>query len=786
MNATRWLRALAWATAVAIMLGAPSVAAGAGFDVATRAELARIVTAQIDAKRLPGAVIVAGDSRGIFYREAFGMRELEPATEPMSADTVFDLASLTKVVATTTAILQLVERHRIDLDAPVIRYWPAFGTRGKAAITVRELLAHTSGMRADLPDVNKSDGRVQVLREIVGERLYARPGERVLYSDLNFVVLGELVRRVTRHSLDDYCRQHIFLPLAMRDTDFQPDAEHRARTAATTFDGTVMLRGRVHDPTAARLGAVAGNAGLFSTADDLARFAQMMLNGGQIDHARVLRPETIAMLAAPATPLDASAWRGLGWDLSAPLAANHDRLPAVGTIQHTGYTGTGIWIDLVTRRFVIILTNRVHPDDSGDARPLRAQILGLVASHVAPASNADIVARLPSTAQALAYAERLPVSSGPVLAGIDVLESLGFQPLIGKRIGLLTNRSGFDARGIRTVDVLAHAPGVTLAALFSPEHGLDTDQDAPVADTRDRATGLVVHSLYGSNRHPAAETLADLDAVVVDLQDTGVRFFTYSSTVAYLLEAAAKRGIPVFILDRPNPLGGEQFGGPMPDVVGSPTFTGYFPVPLLHGMTLGELALMFNNERHIGAEVHVVRMLGYRRSMRFADTGLGWVAPSPNLRTLEQLDMYPDTGLIEGANISVARGTPSPFLLVGAPWIDGTLLASALNQREMGVRFEAVDFVPTESTYHGNLCHGVRIIADARVQRVAGRIGLLLAATLGKLYPAQFELGATRDSIGSAAVWQLTSDDAAPPEIEREEALPLQQFASLRATYLLY
>lgn len=777
----RW--ALLFGLAVAM---ATQIAGAAEVDATARLQIAVTVEGQIAAGRIPGAVVLIGDATHVFYRQAFGQRVTAPSSEPMTLDTEFDLASLTKVISTTTAVMQLAETGRINLNAPVARYWPAFAAFGKNTVTVRELLAHTSGLPPDLPARPPQAGREAVLSAIAAQRPRSAPGERVIYSDLNFVVLGELVERITRLPLDAYCRVHIFGPLGMRDTVFVPDAGRAARSAPTIANQAGILRGRVHDPTARWMGGVSGNAGLFSTADDLARFAQMMLNDGRAGSVQILRPESIAALAAASSPLAAVPWRGLGWELAAPFVQNHDRLPPIGVIGHTGYTGTGLWIDRVTGQFIVILTNRVYPDDRGDARPLRAQLLALLASRAAPVSAAQIGRTLPSALPALREANRLPTSTGPVQAGIDVLEAQQFAPLAGLRVGLITNRSGFDAEGRRTVDVLAHAPGVTLAALFSPEHGLDTDVDERVGDTRDAATGLTVHSLYGATQRFPAASLRGLDALIFDIQDAGVRFFTYETTLGYALEAAAARGIPLFVLDRPDPLGAQRFGGPVLDSRHE-SFTGYFPAPLQPGMTVGELANLFNRNKHIGAALRVVPMQGYLRTMTFADTGLGWVPLSPNLRTLSQLDLYPDVGLLEGANVSVGRGTPHPFEWIGAPWIDARRLATALNALDAGAHFEPVDFVPTESNWRGQLCHGVSITRDAAPDRhPVANLGLSLLATLHALYPDTFNLAATRGSVGSQVVWQAIQDGVRADAAQTLDAAALAHFATLRQQSLLY
>ncbi|WP_248802821.1 serine hydrolase [Pseudomonas sp. MWU13-2100] len=762
------------------------IAGAADLDAVARLQAARIVEGQIAAGRIPGAVVLIGDAGHVFYRQAFGQRATLPVAEPMTLDTEFDLASLTKVIATTTAIMQLAETGRLDLNAPVARYWPAFAAHGKNTVSVRDLLAHTSGLRADLPARPAQPGREGVLSAIAAERPRSAPGERVIYSDLNFVVLGELVERISRLPLDAYCRVHIFGPLGMRDTLFLPDLGRAARSAPTTPDQAGMRQGHVHDPTAQWMGGVSGNAGLFSTADDLARFAQMLLNDGRAGSTRILRSQSISALATAASPLANPPWRGLGWELAAPLVANRDRLPPVGMLGHTGYTGTGLWVDPLTQQFIVILSNRVHPNDRGDARPLRAQLLALLASRAAPTSAGQIARLQPSALSALRAADQLPTSTGPVQTGIDVLEAQQFAALAGLRVGLITNRSGFDANGRRTVDVLAHAPGVKLAALFSPEHGLNTDLDERVGDTLDSATGLTVHSLYGATQRFPAGSLQGLDALVFDIQDAGVRFFTYETTLGYALEAAAARGIPLFVLDRPDPLGAQRFGGPLLDSRHS-SFTGYFPLPLLPGMTVGELANLFNRGKSIGADLRVVPMLGYRRAMTFADTGRGWVPLSPNLRTLSQLDLYPEVGLLEGANLSVGRGTAHPFEWIGAPWIDATRLANALNVLNTGMHFEKIDFVPTESTWRGQLCHGVSIVRDTTaVPRPVASLGLTLLATLHALYPDTFDLAATRASVGSQAVWQAIHDGASADAAQALEATSLERFARLRQESLRY
>lgn len=756
--------------------GAQPASAPAAAQPIDWAPLDALVQAQIAATQLPGAVVLLGDAHGVQLRRAYGERARVPDREAMTPDTIFDLASVTKVVATTTAVLQLVERHQLQLDAPVARYWPAFGAHGKGAITVRQLLAHTSGLRPDLDLSRRWSGRRAALARIVDEQPIDRPGAHVLYSDINFEVLGELVQRVSGQSLPDYTREHIFAPLGMVDTGYLPLRRlhgHAGRIAPTSWGpGRRVRRGDVHDPTAERMNGVAGHAGLFGTADDLARFAQMLLNGGVAANGRrILSAASIVALATPQSPPEQLPWRGLGWELDAPLVARRDELPPLGLIGHTGYTGTGLWIDFVTRRFVIILSNRVHPNGGGDARPLRRELLGLIAATHAPIDRGDLLAAKPAEAFGNAFssafapfltadpATRTDLVRGdarhpPVFTGLDVLEAEHFAPLAGKRIGLLTNLTGLDARGRRNIDVLRWAPGVQLKTIFTPEHGLYSNTEGRIASGVEPISGLPLVSLYGATRRPTPEMLAGLDALVFDLQDAGARFYTYACTMDYAMQAAAQAHIPFIVLDRPNPIGADRVEGPMLDA-DRLSFTGCHPLPVQHGLTLGELARLMNAEQKLGADLQVVPMQGYRRDEWYDQTHLDWVPPSPNLRTLAQTALYPGVALVEGANISVGRGTEHPFEWVGAPWVDGAVLARELRSRPLpGVSVAPVAFTPTEGPYRDQLCQGVRLAITDRHALRAVQVGIELAAALQRLYGARFELDKTVGMIGSAAVVQ--------------------------------
>jgi uncharacterized protein YbbC (DUF1343 family) len=745
----------------------------------------KLVQAQIRAGKFPGAVVLVGSGDRIVYRKAFGNRATQPTKLPMQVDTIFDLASLTKVVATTTAIMQLVERGQLRLDDPIAHYWPEFAANGKGGITVRQALTHYSGLRPDLPLRSNWSGYQTALAMIAAEQPVRAPGSGYEYSDINFEVLGELVRRSAGQPLDLYCRAHIFEPLGMRDTGFRPTAELHDRIAPTVYWRKKIIWGQVNDPTAFRMGGVAGHAGLFSTADDLALFARMLLNGGGSGNAAILQPASVAQMTSPRAAPDQARQRGFGWDLEAPPGNRNNILVPAGFYGHTGYTGTSLWVDPVTATYVIILTNRVYPDDGGDVVALRNGIANTVTAALAlPGALQGARAGVPpagDSSSASAAAPALPVKSG-----LDVIAAQQFAPLKGLRVGLIVNHSSRDAQGRRAIDLLRAAPGVQLTAIFSPEHGLDGRLDQKIASGTESGTGLPVYSLYGKTLRPTPDMLRNVDALVFDIQDAGVRFYTYISTMGYGMEAAAAAGIPFYVLDRPNPITADRVEGPMLDA-NIRSFTAYFPLPVRYGMTPGELAALFNTEYRIGAQLHVIRMEGYSRSAWYDQTGLQWVNPSPNLRSLTQTALYPGVAMIEGANVSVGRGTAAPFELFGAPWIDGRRLATYLNEREIpGVAFEPTTFTPTESNYHRQLCRGVKIALRDRNALDAPALGVEIASALHTLYPEQFTLGDTLGMVGARSVLRAIWAGEDPRLIRANWQTSLWDFQQLRAKYLLY
>ncbi|MGD0625963.1 MAG: exo-beta-N-acetylmuramidase NamZ domain-containing protein [Thermodesulfobacteriota bacterium] len=741
--------------------------------------IAEIVAQAIRAAQFPGAVVLIGNQGKIVYRRAFGDRVLKPKKLPMTADTIFDIASLTKVIATTTAVMQLVEKGQVSLEDPVAKYWPEFETHGKEEIKVRHLLTHYSGLPPNLSLKPEWSGYEMALQKIAEERPISPPGTRFIYSDLNFVILGELIQRISGQMLDVYCSDHIFKPLGMKDTCFRPSRALGNRIAPTRWNGI----GKVHDPTAYRMGGVAGHAGLFSTADDLSIFAQTLLDGGSLQNVQILSPLLVEKMTLPQSPPDKMPLRGLGWDIDSPFGSNRTELFPVGSYGHRGFTGTGIWIDPVSKTYIIILTNRVYPSGQGDAEPLRAQIISLVAEAMEPVSPEQVLASRPSLAD---YSEQMKSYSERLQTGIDVLAAKRFVPLAGLRVGLITNHSGLDSAGRRTLDLLGKAPGVKLGVIFSPEHGLSGEAEEKVPSSKEPLTHLPIYSLYGDILRPTRKMLKDLDALVFDIQDVGVRFYTYIATMGYAMEAAAEKGIPFYVLDRPNPITGSLVQGPILDK-DLKSFTGYFPLPIRHGMTVGELAKMFNGENKIGAELQVIKMSGYKRTAWYDETGLPWVNPSPNLRTLTQIILYPGVAMVEGANVSVGRGTPTPFELLGAPWIDAQELTAYLNDRNIpGVRFLPVDFLPESDRFKKQFCHGVQVILINREELDSPALGLEIVSALQKLYPKDFQLDKTLPLIGTREVLQAIQEGQDPHSIVLKWQGPLEQFHKLRSKYLLY
>jgi uncharacterized protein YbbC (DUF1343 family)/CubicO group peptidase (beta-lactamase class C family) len=812
-----------------------------GMSAEKLSQIDALVEKDIADKKLPGAVVLVGHKGKVVFRKAYGNRALVPQVEKMTIDTIFDLASLTKVVATTTSVMQLVERGQLRLSDTIGKYVPEIQDKDVKNVTIQQMMTHVSGFAPDFDLREKWTGREGMLDALVKEKLRTPPGTKFVYSDINFIVLGEIVQRISGLSLSTFTAQNLFDPLKASDSNFvrrmevtyappginiTPTDPLTRRIAPTENikgqqsylggqpdgkDEGKILRGEVHDPTSYRMGGVAGHAGLFSTADDLARFCQMLLNGGVLDGKRVLSANTIARMTAPIVVSEDGATRGLGWDINSSFSSNRGELFPLGSFGHTGFTGTSIWIDRVSQTFVIFLSNRVHPDGKGDVTPLRAKIATVVASAIEDmpieairlaegAYSSQVAAQIPKFKETVERAQGTnpramvgaPYSSAPdaqVLNGIDVLAKNNFKELDGLRVGLVTNHTGRDRAGVQTVDILKAAPNVKLTALFSPEHGIRGEADEKVADSTDAKTGLPVYSLYGETRRPKPEQLKDLDAIVFDIQDVGERFYTYMATLKNVMDEAGKAKLKVFVLDRPNPIGGTAVEGPVADA-DKLSFVVTHTTAVRHGMTVGEWASMVNAENKLNCDLRVIKMEGWRRGLWFDQTGQTWINPSPNMRSLTEATLYPGVGLLETTNVSVGRGTDTPFEVVGAPWLSGDggqKFAAYLNGRKIaGVRFIPIKFTPNASTFKDQECGGINIVIVDRASFDPLRTGIEIAAALQKMFPNDWKSDNYNRLLANQQTYDMLRRGTPPEDIVKAWQSDLNDFLKRRAQFLLY
>jgi SSS family transporter len=878
------------------------------------APVSALINQAIAEHHLPGAVLLVGHSGRVVFEHAYGDRKLagEPGldgkpspAEPMTEDTIFDMASLSKCLSTATAIMQLYEQGKLEFDEPVQQILPDFNSTNdpeRAKVTVRMLLTHTSGEPADvdlkdawgLAKPDKSEG----INRALTTPLQSAPAAVFRYSDVNFVLLGAIVEKLSGEPLDVYAQEHIFKPLGMSETRYFPIDKacgpHRIigaaiawapaprghmhyacpagdwstsllpRIAPTTHDDEsksnpsanphfdMLTRGTVHDPTTRRMGGVAGHAGVFSTAHDVSLFAQALLDrlagrpsdfplqqstlqlmttpeqpgrqAGQLEAANQAEQYAIAQGEKGAQPglaprypaIHGQDLRGFGWDIDTAFSKPRGMLFPIGSFGHTGFTGTSLWMDPGSDTYVILLANAIHPRGNTPISNLR----GEVATAVAQALQLYRATETTKTQSTSTQAE------SPALTGIDVLESDHFAELSDLatqhnntlRLGIVTNQSGVGAHGRRTIDILSSdlpkaIPGAKLTTIFSPEHGIfgahDTTSFAPETDP---TTGLRVTLLYGphdSDKRPSHDELANLDAVVIDLQDAGVRTYTYEAVTGYFLEAAAREQhdfhhtLNIVILDRPNPIHGIAVQGPVSDP-GHENYTDYGQIPVRHGMTLGELARFYNGTKHIDAPLTIVAMQHWTRSEFYDQTGLPWINPSPNLHNLNATILLPGLTFLEATNATVGRGTPTPFELIGAglppkdkttgaqspAWFHASDVVAALDARHIpGVAFTAttttVDSDPIHP-YHGQTIDAVRITVTDRDALDSPELGVELLSALHKLYPQQFRLDRAANLLASQSTLDAITRGDDPRDIAAAWQPALTDYKAARAPFLLY
>ena len=720
----------------------------------------------IHEKHFPGGVFYFRHGHRCIHH-AHGNRSVDPAISPAKRDTIYDAASLSKVMATTPAVMLLVERQRLDLEKPVATYIPEFTGHGKERILVRQLLTHTSGLRPGIPMEPDWFGYAEGLERIWAEKPIHEPDEAFVYSDINFILLGELVFRVSGQPLDRFCQRYLFGPMRMIDTGFRPPEVLGDRVAPTTREGETVVQGIVHDPASRRMGGITGHAGLFTTARDVGRYARMLLNGGVLGRRRIFKRSTVDLMTRPNQAPTIAAKRGLGWDIDSPFSLARGEHFGTDSYGHTGWTGTSLWIDPPSQSFIVFLSNRNHPTESGRTRETRIRLANL-------AAEATGAAR---------YQITLPRR---VLNGVDVLAERRFRDMEGLRVGLITNHTGLTRSGKSTIDLLHGSPQVKLKALFGPEHGIRGDREvARIADGKDGRTGLPIYSLYGETRRPRAEHLQDLDALVFDIQDVGCRFYTYISTMHRAMEEAATGKLKFFVLDRINPINGCDIDGPILD--GEPSFTATYGLPVRHGMTAGEIAYMIHREQQLDLDLHVIPLLGWRRYLYQDQTDIPWTHPSPNMRSLTAATLYPGIGLLEFMNLSVGRGTETPFEWVGAPYLNARALQKHLENYHLpGITFETVTFTPTGSIFAGTPCHGIRLTLTDRSAYRSIDTGLAIAIYLARYHAEEACFERFRKLLAHPQTFDLVKAGASLSRIKTTWRRDRLAFAARRKACLLY
>lgn len=672
----------------------------------------RVIEKAISEGETPGAVLLVSRRGEVVYHRAYGEKR---TGEKLDLDALFDAASLTKPLATALSVLILAQEAKVDLDAPITDY---LSLKINQEPTVRQLLTHHGGLPPGVP----VEGFPENLDSV---DFQTEPGLEFIYSDVGFLWLGKVVEKQSGMTLDEFFKRRIAEPLKLSASGFKPDSP----SAVPTYG---VDPGTVHDPRARKLGGVAGHAGLFVTALDVHRLLKGL--------PTLLNDQSLDLFLEPQ-----EGGRTLGLDAETRYSAPRgDRFSPRTSAGHTGFTGTSFWYDRPGDVQVVLLTSRLSPDNQGNVVPLRREVSTLVAAELLGAQ---------------------------VKTGLDRLIESDFEPLKGKKVGWVLNHTSRDRFGRHILQRLPDKPLFDLKALFTPEHGLEGVRDEKIEHGFHSELGVPVYSLYGETRRPKREWFEELDVLVLDLQDVGVRYYTYISTLRYCLELAKETGTAVLVLDRPNPLGGVVIDGHRATRF---DFISCDSLPLVHGMTMGEVGRFLNRE--IGADLQVERMEGWRREMRWEETGLPFLSPSPNLAELEAVDLYPVLGQLEWLELSVGRGTRSPFRVIGAPYIRDPLALAQEFQREIDAPliFRPRVFIPESSKYEGEVCGGVEVEAVGPLETPA-RTGLAMARVLANRYPGHFRWSDMARHLGT---------DDVPALLQRE--ISPQEWRNIRKPYLLY
>ena len=660
----------------------------------------------------PGAILYIGDLERDYLHIAHGDRQRIPSPKPVRRDTLYDLASLTKVVATATAVMMLRDEGAFRLDQSITDFVPIPAFR---EMRIFDLLTHTSGLVPVERYFETMDSLDEMLQRYAAEGIENPPGLMHSYSDVGFMLLGRLVEIVAQDSLDAFCAKRIFQPLGMARTAFNPPEAWHANCAATEDDpwrGHVVL-GQVHDENTYAVGGVSGQAGLFSTAADLALFCRAFLRGQILKESTV--SEMTRMGSVPLYP-----WQGLAWQVDPWSSKETGFLPDRAAFGHAGWTGTSIWMDRARGLFVILLSNTCHP-----SRELR---------------DNETLRRVVHTAVGKAFYKNVNTHSG-----LDRLVRENFALLEDKRIALLTNHAAVDQLGRHILDLLPFALKTELRFVYSPEHGFRGQAEA--GETVEGQEGpLPVISLYGEQKAPSHEELDTVDLFIVDLQDIGSRYYTYMATMRRCMVACAEADVPVLVLDRPNPLGGVVLEGPIAVDTSSPVSN--TAIPVRHGMTMGELATWYTQTDLKGRRVELtVNLLDNWQPRRlFHECSLPWVPPSPNIPTPETALLYAGMCLFEATNLNEGRGTDTPFALIGAPWLDASaVIKSVRRQESVGCTLQAVTYTPRsipgkalDPRYRDHACRGIQLIVTDHHQIRPFTLAVALLIEIRKRHPNQF------------------------------------------------
>lgn len=653
----------------------------------------------------PGAVACVGEKGRRVFAGAEGYKSLRPKKELAGLDTLYDLASLTKVVATTTAVFLLRDQRALDLDDTLYRYLPLANLE---EITLRQVLTHTTGLASWKALHLENSGLLPYVDAIARMAAVREKKATRVYSDLGFILLTRVIEEIVHDSFDRFCDSAIFQPLAMKETFFNPPASLKERCAPTEECSwrKRMIRGEVHDQNASALGGVSGHAGLFSTVADLEKYCQALLSG------RILSEATLEEITRQGQ-VSGYPWQGLGWWIDPWTNGANGYLASRRAFGHTGWTGTSIWMDVEKEVYAILLSNTCHPD-------------------LSRRNNGVLRRNFYTKASALFYKD-----STNAHTGLDALVRNDFGQTKDKRLGVLTNSAAINQEGRSLPEVLGKASVSTVVRFFSPEHGFSGEAEAGQA-VRSKEEGVVpVTSLYGEKRAPSGSDLQGVNLFVADLPDIGARYYTYMATMKECMGSCVEHGIPLLVLDRPNPLGGLVLEGAPAEEFGTAVCCA--PIPIRHGMTLGELALFFRDRFFQGKklDLRIVQAENWWYDFSAPESALPWVPPSPNIPTADTALMYIGTCLFEGVNVNEGRGTEQPFLVCGAPWLKAEEVLADLDPAlTAGCTLKPTLYIPksipgksANPEYKDKLCHGIQFeITDAQRIRPLTTVVALLRA----------------------------------------------------------